>query len=156
MKANNFSLPSEYTIRPASSNDLWSIRYLVFSAILDPTQLHWQQFWIIECQNKIVACGQLRNFYQAQELGSLVVKPAWRGRGLATFLIQHLIHTATQPLYLECLGERLAQFYQRFGFVATNFEDLPNSLQKKFKFTHLAQKFGKLPVVFMQHHDFRS
>ncbi len=116
-----------------------------------PTQLRWQQFWVIESQGDVIACGQLRNFAQAQELGSLVVTPNWRGHGLATLLIQHLITQATEPLYLECLGERLAQFYKRFGFMQIDFENLPKSLQHKFKFSHLARKILRVPVVFMHY-----
>jgi len=149
MKQNDLSLPAGCVLRKATSADKWLIRLLVFSAKLDPTQLLWQQFWVIECDGDLVACGQLRNFSNAQELGSLVVAPAWRGRGLGTFLTQHLINTATQPLYLECLGERLAQFYSRFGFVPISFDDLPRSLQPKFKWSQLGKKLIRVPVVFM-------
>lgn len=158
MKQSNFSLPTGCILRRATSADIWSIRLLVLSAKLDPTQLRWQQFWVIECDGNLVACGQLRNFLDAQELGSLVVAAAWRGRGLGTFVTQHLIDTASQPLYLECLGQRLAQFYSRFGFVPISYEDLPqcpntsgfsSTLQRKFRFSQLAKKFIGVPVVFM-------
>lgn len=153
MQQNNLSLPSGCILRRATSRDMRSLRWLVFSAILDPTQLRWQQFWVIESQGDVIACGQLRNFTQAQELGSLVVTPAWRGRGLATLLTQHLISQAAEPLYLECLGQRLAQFYNRFGFVQIDFENLPKSLQHKFKFSQIAKKILKVPVVFMQYQN---
>ncbi|MEA5564441.1 GNAT family N-acetyltransferase [Anabaena sp. UHCC 0399] len=153
MKQSNLSLPPGCTMRRATSRDMRSLRWLVFSAILDPTQLRWQQFWVIESQGDIIACGQLRNFAQAQELGSLVVTPAWRGHGLATLLTRHLITQATQPLYLECLGERLAKFYSRFGFVQINFENLPKALQRKFNLSQLAKKLIKVPVVFMHYQD---
>lgn len=104
-------------------------------------------------------CGQLRNFSGAQELGSLVVASAWRGRGLGTLLTQHLINTATQPLYLECLGQRLAQFYSRFDFVPVSFEDLPqfpktrglSTLKGKFRLSQLAKRLLRVPVVFMKY-----
>jgi amino-acid N-acetyltransferase len=161
MNQSNPSLPSGCVLRKATFADKWSIRLLVFSAKLDPTQLNWQQFWVIECDKNIVACGQLRNFSGAQELGSLVVASAWRGRGLGTLLTQHLINTATQPLYLECLGERLAQFYSRFNFVPISFEDLPqfprttglSTLKGKFRFSQLAKRLLKVPVVLMEHRD---
>ncbi|WP_341525481.1 GNAT family N-acetyltransferase [Nostoc sp. UHCC 0302] len=152
MKQNDFSLPVGCVLRRATSADMWSIRRLVFLAKLDPTQLRWQQFWVIERNGDLIACGQLRNFSGAQELGSLVVAPAWRGQGLASFLTQHLISTATQPLYLECLGERLMQFYSRFGFDLISFEDLPPSLQRKFRLSQLAKKWIKIPVMFMYYH----
>ncbi|MEH2253619.1 GNAT family N-acetyltransferase [Nostoc sp.] len=166
MNQSNISLPSGCVLRKATSGDQWSIRLLVFSANLDPTQLNWQQFWVIECDaysrqslRNLLACGQLRNFSGAQELGSLVVASAWRSRGLGTLLTQHLINTATQPLYLECLGQRLAQFYSRFNFVPISFEDLPqftrtrglSTLKGKFRFSQLAKKLLRVPVVFMEY-----
>ncbi|MEH2055618.1 MAG: GNAT family N-acetyltransferase [Nostoc sp.] len=159
MNQRNLSLPSGCVLRKATSADQWSIRLLVLSAKLDPTQLNWQQFWVIESDENLIACGQLRNFSEAQELGSLVVASAWRGCGLGTLLTQHLINIATQPLYLECLGERLAQFYSRFDFVPISFEDLPqfsrtrglSTLNGKFRFSQLAKRLLRVPVVFMKH-----
>ncbi|WP_414517796.1 GNAT family N-acetyltransferase [Nostoc sp. PCC 9305] len=161
MNQSNLSLPSGCVLRKATSADRWSIRLLVFSAKLDPTQLNWQQFWVIEYNQNLIACGQLRNFSGAQELGSLVVASAWRGRGLGSLLTHHLINTATQPLYLECLGQRLVQFYSRFDFVPISFEDLPqfpktiglSTLKEKFKFSQLAKKLLKVPVVFMEYRN---
>ncbi|TBR58612.1 GNAT family N-acetyltransferase [Westiellopsis prolifica IICB1] len=153
MEKENLSLPAGCILRQATATDIWSIRWLVLSAKLDPTQLIWQQFWVIECEQQIVACGQLRNFSGAQELGSLVVKQNWRDRNLGSILTQHLIHSATQPLYLECLGQRLANFYHKFGFVPIAFEDLPRSLQRKFQLSELGRKLGIVPVVLMHYQD---
>lgn len=144
-------MPTGCVVRKATSEDIWSIRWLVFSAKLDPTQIRFSQFWVIECEGKLVACGQLRNFSGAQELGSLVVTPAWRSRGLGTFLISYLIRQATQPLYLECLGPRLAQLYERFGFVSISFADLPQALKPKFGFSDLGKRLLRVPVVFMHY-----
>jgi len=142
------------SLRPALKNDIWTIRKLVFSAKLDPTQLHWSQFWVIECHHKIVACGQLRSFDTAQELGSLVVSPAWRDRGLGSYLVTHLIAQATQPLYLECVGSKLAEYYTRFGFVPISWQALPQSLKLKFGISQLAAKLVPfLSVIIMQYQD---
>jgi amino-acid N-acetyltransferase len=139
-------------LRPARTSDIWAIRKLVLSAKLDPTQIHWSQFWVIESEARLVACGQLRCFPGAQELGSLVVAPAWRGRGLGTYLVKHLIQEATQPLYLECLGSRLAQFYTRFGFVPISWQELPRPLKWKFAFSTLVSKlFPLISVTIMQY-----
>ncbi|MEH2068657.1 MAG: GNAT family N-acetyltransferase [Nostoc sp.] len=159
MNQSNVLLPSGCILRKATSADQWSIRLLVFSAKLDPTQLNWQQFSVIECDRNLVSCGQLRNFSGAQELGSLIVAPAWRGRGLGSLLTQHLINTATQPLYLECLGQRLSEFYSRFGFVPISFADLPQfrktsvlpTLKDKFRLSQLAKRLLRVPVVFMEY-----
>jgi amino-acid N-acetyltransferase len=125
-----------------------SIRRLVLSALLDPTQLRWSQFWVIESGSRVVACGQLRSFADAQELGSVVVDPGLRGRGLGSRITQHLITQATKPLYLECLGRGLAQYYARFGFEPVSWRELPPSLQRKFGLSALAIRLG-LPIALM-------
>ncbi|MBW4632412.1 MAG: GNAT family N-acetyltransferase [Iphinoe sp. HA4291-MV1] len=153
MTQNDLFLPAGCTLRSATSEDIWSIRLLVLGAKLDPTQIRWQQFCVIKCDEQLVACGQLRNFSGAQELGSLVVLPAWRGQGLGTILTQHLINQATQPLYLECLGQQLAQYYSRLGFMPISFEDLPPSLKRKFGLSQLGKRLIGVPVVFMEYRE---
>ncbi|MEG4442345.1 GNAT family N-acetyltransferase [Microcoleus sp. AT9_B5] len=151
MNENSLELQSGCSLRPASEQDIKSIRMLVWSARLDPTQLRWEQFWVIECEGKLAACGQLRNFAGAQELGSLVVAKDWRDRGLGSYLTKYLIQQATEPLYLECLGKRLASFYTRFGFVEVSVQELPQSLKFKFGLSQLAKTVFKIPVTIMQY-----
>ena len=151
MTKQNLTLPKNCHLRPATAKDIWQIRKLVFGAKLDPTQLRYQQFWVIESENKIVACGQLRTFEKAQELGSLVVASAWRNRGLGTFLSKHLIREAIAPLYLECLGKNLEKFYTRLGFVTISWEELPQSLKFKFGLSEMGRKLLKIPVVLMEY-----
>ena len=138
-------------LRRATVQDIWSIRRLVFLARLDPTQLRWSQFWVICKDEKIIGCGQLRTFRGAQELGSVVIEPAWRRCGLGTYLVQHLAQEASEPLYLECLGIRLAQFYTRNGFVSVDWHSLPPSLKRKFGFSTLVAKLLRLPLHLMQY-----
>jgi amino-acid N-acetyltransferase len=146
-------LPDACVLRPARREDVWAIRRLVIGALLDPTQLRWQQFWVIECKRKIIACGQLRTFPEAQELGSLVVVKDWHNRGLGTILTQHLIQQANQPLYLECLGDRLANFYERLGFVHTTGQDLPRALQRKFGASRFVAGLLQLPLRVMEYSE---
>ena len=153
MNESFFSLPSECAIRPACAQDMRSIRMLVWRAKLDPTQLRWEQFWVIECRGDLVACGQLRNFTGAQELGSLVVAKDWRDRGLGTYLAKYLIQQATEPLYLECLGKRLASFYTRFGFVEAAWQELPESLKFKLGLSQLAKTLFRIPVTIMKYQE---
>jgi amino-acid N-acetyltransferase len=154
MNEPSASLPPECSIRPATAKDIWAIRKLVLSAKLDPTQLRWSQFWLIECERKIVACGQLRSFKGAQELGSLVVEKKWRDRGLGSYLTKHLIQQATAPLYLECLGQKLVQFYTRLGFIPVAWQELPPSLKQKFGLTHFGTKLLPfLSLTLMQYPD---
>lgn len=147
----SLSLPPDCVLRRASAKDIWRIRKLVLSEKLDPTQLRWQQFWIIECEGQLVACGQLRNFAGVQELGSLVVVHAWRNQGLGSFLTRHLIEQATQPLYLECLGEWRVLFYTRLGFVPISWQELPPPLKWKFGLTQLAKTLLRIPAAIMHY-----
>lgn len=147
----NSSLPPGCRIYPASARDMGSIWKMVLGAKIDPTQLRWQQFWTIACDGRLVACGQLRHFSNAQELGSLVVHPDWRNRGLGTALTRHLIGQATQPLYLECLGDRLARFYTHLGFVAVPWQELPRSLKFKFGISHVARVLFGVPVAIFKY-----
>lgn len=149
-------LPNSCIMRPASPKDIWSIRKLVLIAKLDPTQLRWQQFWVIESEEKLVACGQLRNFEDAQELGSLVVVKAWQKRGLGTTLTKQLIQQTIKPLYLECLGQKLEYFYSRLGFVPISLAAVPPSLKWKFGISQLARKIFKIPVIIMQYQGNKS
>lgn len=144
-------LPSDCVVRHATAKDIGTIRKLVFSAKLDPTQLRWQQFWLIEHQGKTIACGQLRNFADAQELGSLVVSPDWRKQGIGSYLTCHLIKQASKPLYLECLGTKLADFYSHNGFEVVSWQELPRSLKFKFGISQIAKILIRLPVVFMSY-----
>lgn len=148
---NYFLLPAGCIVRRASAKDIWPIRKLVLSAKLDPTQLHWEQFWLIECDEHLVACGQLRSFTDTQELGSIVVAKSWRDRGLGNYLTKYLIQQATQPLYLECLGKRLEKFYTKFGFMPISWEEVPPSLKFKFGISQLGKTLLRVPVVIMEY-----
>ena len=146
---NDKYLPSGCILRRAKVKDIWTIRKLVFSAKLDFTQLRWQQFWLIEQEGVAIACGQLRNFTDAQELGSLVVVPPWRGKGMGKYLTLHLMKQANKPLYLECLGARLPYFYSRYGFEEVTWQELPRSLKFKFGMSQIAKTILRLPITFM-------
>lgn len=151
MKKKFLVLPPDCLLRPATAKDRWKIIRLVLSAKLDPTQLRWQQFWVVESKGSLIACGQLRDFPDAQELGSLVVSPKWRGQGIGSYLTVHLIQEAEKPLYLECLGQKLVDFYAQKGFHSIAWQELPRSLQSKFRLSHLAKTYLGLPVTFMQY-----
>eukprot|EP00808_Paulinella_micropora_P008905 g56663.t1 len=119
-----------FALRRAVIEDRWTIRKLVLSAMLDPTQIKWNQFWLVELPDVgVVACGQLREFDGAQELSSLVVSKPYRGRGLGKAIAEQLIRTASQPLYLECLGKQLEEFYAQLGFVPVTLAELPPAMQ---------------------------
>lgn len=166
---------SGYSLRPATAKDLWLIRWLVLSAWLDPTQLRWQQFWVAESEGTVIACGQLRQFEGAQELGSLVVARRWRCQGIGRHLTEQLIKVAfsrkgnnlqgnnltdgkaqtrpeeTMPLYVECLGQSLKVFYEKLSFVPVQLAEMPPAMQRKFSFTANIAARLSLPLYQMQY-----
>lgn len=144
------NLPLGCTLRRAMPQDIKAIRRLVWQAKLDPTQLRWQQFWIIEQEGCVIACGQLRCHGAVQELGSIVVTPQQRHQGLGRYLVQHLIQQSTQPLYLECLGKKLKQYYHHFGFLTIPWTALPPELKLKFGISQLGKTLLRIPVFFMK------
>ncbi|NJO40491.1 MAG: GNAT family N-acetyltransferase [Cyanobacteria bacterium CRU_2_1] len=137
-------------LRPARADDMPTIHHYISIARLDPTQLRWSQFWVIQGE-ELIAFGQLRNFPGVQELGSLFVAPAWRGRGFGTYLAQHLIRQATQPLYLERRADKSATFYARLGFVPVPWQAVPSPLKWKFGLTHLLAKLRHISLVVMHY-----
>lgn len=151
MPQPSLSLPHDYILRKAKPIDLWLIAFLILKAKLDPTQLNWQKFWIIEYYGRLVAFGQLRNFHLAQEIGSLYVVPDFRNQGLGTILIKHLVAQANQPLYLKCSKEELKVFYSKRGFKTVGFEDLPRPLKFKFYIFNVRKKLLHTSLTFMKY-----
>lgn len=150
----SLELPPGCVLRRADATDAKAIQQMVYAEPLDPTQLHWSQFWVIETDRRLVAIGQLRRYSGTQELGSLVVAPSWRGQGLGTLLVQHLSGQATAPLYLAC-GARLIPFYARLGFVPIPWLALPCPLKLKFGFSKLLTTLLLRHLVFMQYLSFK-
>jgi len=142
------ALPPGCVLRAATADDLPAIRALVRGARLDPTQLRWPQFRVVACAGQVVACGQLRRFPGAQELGSLVVADGWRGQGLAGALIRQLVAEATQPLYLECQAP-LVGLYRRFGFAPVQWRAAPGPLRLKFGLAQALSRLSRQPVAAM-------
>lgn len=143
-------LPENCQLRPATAADMGTIRGLVLRAMLDPTQLRSQQFWVVTHQDDVIACGQLRRHGAAQELGSLVVRPGWRGQGIGTTLTHHLIAQAEGALYLECLGQRRADYYAKFGFKAANWPDMPTEIAAKFRVSRWIARFLPISLHIME------
>jgi GNAT superfamily N-acetyltransferase len=88
----------------------------------------WANFWIIEQNDRPVACAKLRCYSRYSVLNDLFVVPEWRDRGLGSYLIANLGKKATKPLYLTCLPS-LVQFYTRLGFSPISVNHLSPLLQ---------------------------
>ena len=115
-----------FTIRKAFKDDSGRIRRLVIEGQINPTGLKWPRFVVIENQlGEVVACGQLKpHFDKSVEMASIAVDKAYRGRGLARRIIEHLISLHPGELYLVCRAE-MRPMYEKFGFRLLEVDEMP-------------------------------
>lgn len=122
----------EFDIRPACAAEAATIRSMIRAERLDPFNVHWENFLVAEANGRIIGIGQVKPYPNARELGSLVVAADQRQTGVGAALINALIARETGPLYLFCLAFR-EPYYAKFGFRSITADQLPTSLQKKYR-----------------------
>jgi N-acetylglutamate synthase-like GNAT family acetyltransferase len=114
-QAHRWSLET-VLIRPATPHDHPHILFLARGERLKPTGLDWPRFFVAEDHGKIVGAVQLRHHPDgSKEIGSLVVAPAFRHRGVAAQLIERRLAGATGRVFV--ITARVHEgYYQRWGF----------------------------------------
>ncbi len=123
---------ADWLIRAAGPDDQSAISALVRSERLFPYGLGWRTFVVAEAGERIVGAAQIRNHRDsARELGSLVVTPGWRNRGVAEAMIEALLVGETGPVHLVTAAERAPRF-TRFGFEKISVSQAPGGLQRHF------------------------
>ncbi len=97
--------------------------------------LDWKRFVVaVDEQDQVIATGQIKPHQKGEilELASIAVVADHRGEGLARAIIEHLLKDSPRPLYLTCRS-RLQPFYQKFGFRALSYEEMPRFYQRLSK-----------------------
>ncbi len=130
----------DFDIRPARAAEDAVIRSLIRAERLDPLNVHWENFLVAEAHGRIIGIGQVKPYPGARELGSLVVAADRRETGVGAALITALIAREHGPLYLFCLAFR-EPYYAKFGFRSITADQVPASLQKKYR---VGQVFTRL------------
>jgi N-acetylglutamate synthase-like GNAT family acetyltransferase len=132
----------EFTLRPATAEDAETIRHIISLAQINPTSLNWRRFVLaVDRDGKIIGCGQVKPHSDGSlELASIAVLPDWRGKGIARAIIEHLLEQYPGRIYLTCRS-RLEPLYQKFGFQALQFADMPPYFQR---LSQLVALFNKL------------
>jgi amino-acid N-acetyltransferase len=103
-------------VRRAAARDEPAIVALVRSERLNPTGLGWQRFVVAVDGDAIVGAVQIRHHADgSDELGSLVVRPEWRGRGVAARMIDVILAQHGGRL-LAITYEGLVPYFERWGF----------------------------------------
>jgi N-acetylglutamate synthase-like GNAT family acetyltransferase len=122
---------TSYALRPALQADLPSIKELIHLGEINPTGLDWKRFVVAtNPDGEVIGCGQLKpHGTEILELASIVVDPEYRNQGVAGEIIEHLLADSPRPLYLMCRS-RLEPLYEKFGFRAIPYEEMPRYFQR--------------------------
>jgi amino-acid N-acetyltransferase len=126
------------TIRPAREMEAAQIRDLIHMVGINPMGLDWKRFVVaVNERDEIIGCGQIKPHGQdVLELASIAVYPEHQGKGVARAIIEHLLHDSPRPLYLMCQSS-LGTFYEKFGFQAITYEEMPRYFQRISKLAGL-------------------
>lgn len=143
------------TIRPARETESGQIRDLIFRVGINPTGLDWKRFVVaVNDRDEMIGCGQLKPHGQeVLELASIAVYPEHQGKGVARAIIEHLLQDSPRPLYLMCESS-LGLLYEKLGFRAIAYEEMPRYFQRISKLaglaTTLARREERLLVMKLQ------
>jgi N-acetylglutamate synthase-like GNAT family acetyltransferase len=143
------------TIRPARETESAQIQSLILSVGINPTGLDWKRFVVaVDDNDRMIGCGQLKpHGRDVLEIASIAVYPEHRGRGVARAIVEHLLRDSPRPLYLMC-ESALGPFYEKFGFHAISYAEMPRYFQRISKLaglvTTLARREERLLVMKLQ------
>lgn len=131
-------------IRPARETDAAQIRDLIHLVGINPMGLDWQRFVVaVNDRDEMIGCGQLKPHGKGiLELASIAVYPEHQGKGVARLIIEHLLGDSSRPLYLMCQSS-LGPFYEKFGFQAIDYEEMPRYFQRMSKLAGLAMSLAR-------------
>lgn len=124
--------PKDFQLRAAKQEDQSVIWGLIRRVRINPLNLDWHNFIVaIGEHGEIIGCGQIKVHRDGtNELASIAVEQEWRGKGIATKIIQSLLKEASLPIWLVCRAE-LESFYKRFGFqVIDDVDSLPKAYRR--------------------------
>ena len=119
-------LVETFSLRPATEADFPEIKALIRQVRINPTGLDWHRFTVaVNRGGEMIACGQLKPVPGGlTELASLAVRPAYRHRGVARALLEHLLAQTPRPVYLTCRSG-LGELYEKFGFRILDRDEMP-------------------------------
>ena len=120
------------TIRAASESDQEAIASLVRGERMTPCDLDWRRFLVATDERGLAGTIQLRNHFDgSRELGSLVVRPDVRSRGVAARLIDALMLFVRGRVYM-ITGARFASHYTHWGFVHVDATHAPSGILRNY------------------------
>jgi N-acetylglutamate synthase-like GNAT family acetyltransferase len=141
----------EFTIQPATAEHAPLIRQLIQEVDISPKGLEWLRFLVaILPTGEFIGCGQIKPHADGtQELASVAVKPAWRGRGVARALIERLLTPQSEAVYLITMAG-LGSLYEKFGFKPIGLDEMPTYFRRASQLPGMIAEFsrvGERPLV---------
>lgn len=128
--------------RKALPKDAPAIRKLIYQSRLNPMNLDWRHFMVaVDDTDSIIGIGQIKRHKDgSRELASIAVQPGYRGLGIGSAIIQHLLAQNAPPLFLTCRAS-LELFYQRFGFRTAAEVEMTPYFKRIYRVYALIRKF---------------
>jgi amino-acid N-acetyltransferase len=111
---------TEILIRKARKSDLLAIQKLLSTYFLDMEELEPEDFILAEVDGKITGCAALiKSESQGKsflEIHSIAVHPNFRGKGIGTRLIKHLLTTIADSACNLYVRTNAPAFFERLNF----------------------------------------
>jgi amino-acid N-acetyltransferase len=128
------------TLRRATAADQAAIVRMVRAERLNPNALHWLNFIVAECGGHLVGAVQMRFHADgSRELGSLVVDPLHRGRGIGARLIDTLLALDDPPSAVHVITRReRAAYFGRWGFRVIASRRAPHAVRGNHRMGQIA------------------
>ncbi len=135
---------ANFTLRPARESESRQIKDLIHLTGINPMGLDWKRFVVAaNPQDQVIGIGQLKpHGKEILELASIAVHPEYQGQGIARAIIEHLLKDSPRPLYLMCRSG-MGALYEKFGFRALPYNDMPRYFQRMNKLVDFASAFSK-------------
>src|SRR5262245_81112 len=131
-------------VRPAVEADQPAILALVRSERLNPTKLSWQNFMVATDESGIVGAVQVRDHPDgSHELGSLVVRPEARGRGVASRLMDSITANDSRRL-LMVTGAAFASHFVQWGFREIDAREASHAVRRNYRIGRLGSMLAIL------------
>jgi N-acetylglutamate synthase-like GNAT family acetyltransferase len=119
-------------IHPAIEADQPTIVSLIRQAKINPRNLHWERFLVVEENNQIVGIRQVKVHKQGtREVASGFVLPEYQHRGISALLMNEILSRETGTLYLMC-AKRWKKYYEQFGFRDAKLTELPADFHREY------------------------
>jgi N-acetylglutamate synthase-like GNAT family acetyltransferase len=132
---------ADFSLRPAIESDKTKITDLIHRSGINPMDLDWRRFVVVEQGGAFAGCGQLKpHGDDSLELASIAVEKPYRGQGVARLIITHLLAQSPRPLYLTCRSS-LGALYEKFGFHAIDADEMPAYFRRISRLAKVLIKF---------------